>query len=37
LTPAGSQAVGGMLITTYVLALGALGSIVVTEIFKAVK
>jgi NADH:ubiquinone oxidoreductase subunit 6 (subunit J) len=37
LTPARSQAVGGMLITTYVLALGALGSIVVTEIFKAVK
>lgn len=37
LTPSGSQAVGGMLITTYVLAIGALLSIVGTEIFKAFK
>jgi len=37
LTPAGSQVVGGMLITTYFLAIGALASIVVTELFKAVK
>lgn len=37
LTPNGSQTVGGMLITTYVLAIGALLSIVGTEIFKAFK
>lgn len=37
LTPAGSQLVGGMLITTYVLAIVALGSIVLTEVTKAIK
>lgn len=37
LTPAGSQIVGGMLITTYVLAIFALGSIVLTEVTKAIK
>ncbi len=37
LTPAGSQLVGGMLITTYVLAIFALGSIVLTEVTKAIK
>jgi NADH:ubiquinone oxidoreductase subunit 6 (subunit J) len=37
LTPAGSQLVGGMLITTYILAIVALGSIVLTEVTKAIK
>ena len=37
LTPGGSQLVGGMLITTYVLAIVALGSIVLTEVTKAIK
>lgn len=37
LTPAGSQLFGGMLITTYILAIVALGSIVLTEITKAIK
>ncbi|WP_144606660.1 hypothetical protein [Algoriphagus algorifonticola] len=37
LTPAGSQFVGGMLITTYILALLALLSIVYTEFNKAIK
>lgn len=37
LTPNGSQMVGGMLITTYFLAIGALLSIVATELIKAVK
>lgn len=37
LTPGGSQLVGGMLITTYILAVIALGSIVVTEVTKAIK
>lgn len=37
LTPGGSQMVGGMLITTYFLAIGALLSIVATELIKAVK
>jgi len=37
LTPAGSQLVGGMLITTYILAVVALGSIVLTEVTKAIK
>ncbi|WP_339705886.1 hypothetical protein [Algoriphagus aquimarinus] len=37
LTPAGSQLVGGMLITTYILAILALGSIVLTEVTKAIK
>ncbi|MEN2283529.1 hypothetical protein AAGF08_15400 [Algoriphagus sp. SE2] len=37
LTPAGSQLVGGMLITTYILAIMALAGIVVTELNKAIK
>ncbi|SFB47203.1 hypothetical protein [Algoriphagus aquimarinus] len=37
LTPGGSQLVGGMLITTYILAIVALGSIVLTEVTKAIK
>ena len=37
LTPQGSQVVGGMLITTYILSIVALGSIVLTEITKAIK
>lgn len=37
LTPGGSQLVGGMLITTYILAIIALGSIVLTEVTKAIK
>lgn len=37
LTPAGSQLVGGMLITTYILAITALAGIVVTEFNKAIK
>jgi len=37
LTPQMSQLVGGCLITTYVLTIIALGSIVVTELNKAVK
>jgi NADH:ubiquinone oxidoreductase subunit 6 (subunit J) len=37
LTPAGSQLVGGMLITTYILAIIALVSIVFTELTKAIK
>lgn len=37
LTPGLSQTVGGILITTYVLALVALAGIVVTEITKAIK
>jgi len=37
LTPQMSQIVGGSLITTYVLAVIALGSIVVTEITKGLK
>ena len=37
LTPGMSQAVGGMMITTYVLTVIALGSIVVTEIGKSLK
>jgi NADH:ubiquinone oxidoreductase subunit 6 (subunit J) len=37
LTPQGSQVVGGMLITTYILSLVAIGSILVTEITKAIK
>jgi NADH:ubiquinone oxidoreductase subunit 6 (subunit J) len=37
LTPQGSQVVGGMLITTYVLSLVAIGSIFVTEVTKAIK
>ncbi|UZD24464.1 hypothetical protein PBT90_13810 [Algoriphagus halophytocola] len=37
LTPAGSQLVGGMLITTYILAIFALVSIVFTELNKAIK
>jgi NADH:ubiquinone oxidoreductase subunit 6 (subunit J) len=37
LTPQGSQVVGGMLITTYVLSLVTIGSIFVTEITKAIK
>jgi NADH:ubiquinone oxidoreductase subunit 6 (subunit J) len=37
LTPQGSQFVGGMLITTYILAIGALASIVLTEFNKAIK
>ncbi|MDG1276979.1 MAG: hypothetical protein P8O16_06830 [Algoriphagus sp.] len=37
LTPQGSQVVGGMLITTYVLSLVAIGSILVTEVTKAIK
>lgn len=37
LTPAGSQLVGGMLITTYILAIVALASIVLTEVTKAIK
>jgi hypothetical protein len=37
LTPAGSQFVGGMLITTYILAILALVSIVFTEFNKAIK
>ena len=37
LTPQMSQLVGGCLITTYVLTVIALGSIVVTELNKAVK
>ena len=37
LTPAGSQFVGGMLITTYVLAVIAVVGIVFTELSKAIK
>ncbi|WP_339879751.1 hypothetical protein [uncultured Algoriphagus sp.] len=37
LTPFGSQIVGGMLITTYILSIVALGSIVLTEVTKAIK
>jgi len=37
LTPAGSQFVGGMLICTYVLAIGAMVSILITEVNKAIK
>lgn len=37
LTPTGSQFVGGMLITTYVLAITALVGIVFTELNKAIK
>ena len=37
LTPEGSQLVGGMLITTYVLAVVALVGIVFTELNKAIK
>ncbi len=37
LTPSGSQFVGGMLITTYILAIIALVSIVFTELTKAIK
>jgi NADH:ubiquinone oxidoreductase subunit 6 (subunit J) len=37
LTPAGSQLVGGMLITTYILAIIALVSIVFTELTKVIK
>ncbi|WP_075350512.1 hypothetical protein [Algoriphagus marinus] len=37
LTPEGSQLVGGMLITTYVLSLVTIGSIFVTEVTKAIK
>jgi len=37
LTPAGSQFVGGALITTYILSLVTIGSILVTEVTKAVK
>jgi NADH:ubiquinone oxidoreductase subunit 6 (subunit J) len=37
LTPQGSQVVGGMLITTYILSLVAIGSILVTEVTKAIK
>jgi len=37
LTPQGSQVVGGMLITTYILSLVTLGSILVTEVTKAIK
>ncbi|MEP1087473.1 hypothetical protein [Algoriphagus sp.] len=37
LTPAGSQLVGGMLITTYILSILALGSILLTEVTKAIK
>ncbi|TXE14002.1 hypothetical protein [Algoriphagus aquimarinus] len=37
LTPGGSQLVGGMLITTYILSILALGSILLTEVTKAIK
>ncbi|HSF54897.1 MAG TPA: hypothetical protein VLA71_14175 [Algoriphagus sp.] len=37
LTPGMSQAVGGLMITTYVLTFVALLSIVITELTKAVK
>ncbi len=37
LTPAGSQFVGGALITTYVLSIVAIGSIFLTEVTKAIK
>ncbi len=37
LTPQGSQMVGGMLITTYVLSIVAIGSIFLTEVTKAIK
>lgn len=37
LTPALSKMVGGMLITTYFLAILAIGSIVMTELNKAIK
>lgn len=37
LTPAGSQFVGGMLICTYILAIAAMVSILVTEVNKAIK
>ncbi|NVK48212.1 MAG: hypothetical protein HWE09_00495 [Cyclobacteriaceae bacterium] len=37
LTPTGSQFVGGMLITTYILAIVALVGIVFTELNKAIK
>lgn len=37
LTPQGSQVVGGMLITTYILSLVTIGSILVTEVTKAIK
>jgi NADH:ubiquinone oxidoreductase subunit 6 (subunit J) len=37
LTPQGSQVVGGMLITTYILSLITIGSILVTEVTKAIK
>lgn len=37
LTPSMSKAIGGMLVTTYVLSLVAIVSIVITELSKAVK
>ncbi len=37
LTPGGSQFVGGMLICTYILAIAAMVSILVTEVNKAIK
>ena len=37
LTPAGSQLVGGMLICTYILAIVAMISIVITEVNKAIR
>lgn len=37
LTPEGSQLVGGMLITTYILSIVALAGIVLTEVNKAIK
>jgi NADH:ubiquinone oxidoreductase subunit 6 (subunit J) len=37
LTPQGSQVVGGMLITTYILSIVAIGSIVLTEVTKAIR
>lgn len=37
LTPGLSKAVGGMLVTTYVLSIVTIASIVITELTKAVK
>lgn len=37
MTPEGSKMVGGMLITTYILAIAALAGIVITELNKAIK
>jgi NADH:ubiquinone oxidoreductase subunit 6 (subunit J) len=37
LTPASSQLVGGMLICTYILAIIAIVSILITEVNKAIK